>query len=150
MLGIRLEKGSWDFYKAASERAASPGVKETFEVLADAEGQHMQRLYQRAVSLLGQGELVSLNELKQEVKAEYMEGGLEVGPALTKVEEGFIDEMETLELALEKEYMAYDFYKRVSALVEKLDVKTLLHELALEERNYADVLLKRLSEMTRQ
>jgi rubrerythrin len=51
---------------------------------------------------------------------------------------------------LEKEYMSYDFYKRTSALVENPAAKTLLHELALEERNHADILLKRLSEVVRQ
>jgi rubrerythrin len=68
---------------------------------------------------------------------------------VAKIEEKFADEMEALEIALEKEYMAYDFYKRTSAIVENPDAKVLLHGLALEERNHADILLKRVAEIAR-
>ena len=100
--------------------------------------------------MLGEGALPPLEKLKQELKVEHMEGGIEISPALAKVDEKFSGEMEALEIALEKEYMSYDFYKRTSALVEDPSAKTLLHELALEERNHADILLKRVSEVVRQ
>ena len=147
MLAIKLEKGSWDFYAAAKAKAESPQAKEKFQMLADAEDRHMQRLWERAISLFGEEALPSLEKLKQELRVEYMEGGIEISPALAKVDEKFSDEMEALEIALEKEYMSYDFYQRTSALVGDPGAKTLLHELALEERNHADILLKRVSEI---
>jgi rhodanese-related sulfurtransferase len=150
ILGIKLEKGSWDFYMTAKDKVAPPQAKETFQMLADAEHGHMQRLHERAIALLGEGTLAPLEELKRELKVEHMEGGIEISPALTRVEEKATDEMGALEIALEKEYMAYDFYKRASALVESPDAKTLLHELALEERNHANILLKRVADITRQ
>jgi len=150
ILAIKLEKGSRDFYVAAKEKAASPQAKEKFRMLADAEDGHMQRLWERAITLLGKGALPPLEKFKQELKVEYMEGAIEVSPALARVDEKFSDEMEALEIALEKEYMSYDFYKRTSTLVEDPGAKTLLHELAVEERNHADILLKRLSEVVRQ
>jgi len=150
MLAIKLEKGSWDFYLAAKEKAASPQAKEKFQVLADAEDGHMQRLWERAITLLGKGALPPLEKLKQELKVEHMEGAIEISPALAKVAEKFSDEMGALEIALEKEYMSYDFYKRTSVLVGDPDAKALLQELALEERNHADILLKRVSEIVRQ
>ena len=149
VLGIKLEKGSRDFYIAAGDKAESPQAKEMFHMLATVEDRHMQRLYDRAIALLGEGALPPLDKLKRELKVEHMEGGIEISRALAKVEK-FADEMEALEIALEKEYMSYDFYKRTSALVENLDAKTLLHELALEERSHADILLKRVAEMVRQ
>ena len=150
MLAIKLEKGSWDFYMTAKEKATSPQVKEQFKMLANVEDGHMQRLWKRAITLLGEGALPPLEKLKPELKVEHMEGGIEISPALAKVEKGFSDEMEALEIALEKEYMSYDFYKRASVLVEDSGAKTLLHELALEERNHADILLKRVSEIVGQ
>ena len=150
MLAMKLEKGSRDFYVAARDKAALPQAKETFQMLANTEDGHMQRLYQRVIGLLGEGALPPLERLKPELKVEHMEGGIEISHALAKVEEKFADEMEALEMALEKEYMSYDFYKRTSALVENPDAKALLHELALEERKHADVLLKRVAEMVRQ
>ena len=150
ILAIKLEKGSQDFYTAARDKAVSARVKETLHMLAKAEDKHMHRLHERAISLLGEGAIPPLEKLKQELKVEHMEGGIEINPALAKVEEEFANEMEALEIALEKEYMSYDFYKRTSALVEEPDAKALLHELASEERNHADILLKRVSEIARQ
>ena len=149
MLAIKLEKGSRDFYSAAKEKAASPQAKDKFQMLVDAEDRHMRRLWERAITLLGEGALPPLEKLKQELKVEHMEGGIEISPALAKVDEKFSDEMEALEIALEKEYVSYDFYKRTSALVKDPGAKTLLHELALEERNHADILTKRVSEIVR-
>jgi rhodanese-related sulfurtransferase/rubrerythrin len=141
MLAIKLEKGSRDFYMAARDKVGSPQMKEVFQTLANAEDKHIQMLYQR---------LPPVEKLKRELKVEHMEGGVEVSPALAKVEEKIADEMGALEIALEKEYMAYDFYKRASAMIENLDAKTLLNELAVEEREHANVLLKRVEEIVRQ
>lgn len=150
VLAIKLEKGSWDYYMAARDKVEPPQAKETFQLLANAEDGHMERLYRRTISLLGEEVLPPLEKLKQELKVEHMEGGIEISPALARVGEKFAGEMEALEIALEKEYMSYDFYKRTSALVENPDAKTLLHELALEERNHANALLKQVAEIVRQ
>ena len=150
ILAIKLEKGSRDFYMAARDKVQSSQMKETFQTLANAEDGHMQRLHQQASSLLGEGVLPPLEKLKRELKVEHMEGGIEINPALTRLDEAITDEMEALEIALEKEYMSYDFYKRASTFVENPAAKTLLHELALEERNHADILLKWIAEIVRQ
>jgi rubrerythrin len=149
MLGIKLEKGSWDFYMAAVNKFEPPQVKDTFHRLANAEDGHMQRLYQRALNLLPHSSLPPLDELKKELKVEYMEGGIEISQALATNDNKFADEMDALEIALEKEYMSYDFYKQTSALVKDPDARALLHELALEERHHADVLLERVVEIVR-
>ena len=149
VLAIKLEKGSWDFYMAAINKVKSSHMKETFQALVNAEDGHMQRLHQQAISLLGEGALPPLDKLKRELKVEHMEGSIEINPALAKLDEKFVDDMEALEIALEKEYMSYDFYKRTSTLVENLDTRTVLHELTLEERNHADTLLKWVAEIVR-
>jgi len=150
VLAIKLEKGSRDFYVAAADRVGSPELRETLQMLAEAEEAHMRKLYQRAASLLPKGAIAPLEKLERELKVEHMEGGIEIAPALAEVQAKFADEMEALEIALEKEYMSYDFYKRASMLVANPDAKTTLHELAVEERNHADMLLMRLAELVRQ
>jgi len=149
MLAIKLEKGSRDFYLAASDKVEPSQAKETFQPLANAENGHMQRLHERIIGFLGEEALPPLDGLEQELKVEHMEGGIEVSSALARIDDRFNDEMEALEIALEKEYMSYDFYKRISALVENSDAKALLHELALEERKHAGKLLERVAEITR-
>jgi len=150
MLAIKLEKGSQDFYIAAREKVLSAHTKETFQTLANAEDGHMQRLYERATSLLGKGVLPPLDKLKRELKVEHMEGAIEISPALARLDEDIGDQMEALEIAVEKEYMSYDFYKRISALVENAEARALLHELVLEERRHAGKLLERLEEVVQQ
>ena len=150
ILAIKLEKGSRDFYLAAMESASLPRTKEMYRMLADAEDGHVRRLYGRAISLLGAGALPPLEQFVRELKVERMEGGVEISPAVAVVKKEVIDEMEVLELALEREYVSYDFYRRASALVEKEDGRRLLHELAWEERKHADVLLRQMAQVVRQ
>ena len=150
MLAIKLEKGSRDFYLVARDKVKSPQVKETFQTLANAENSHMQRLYERIIDIFGKEALPPLDRLEQELKVEHMEGGIEVSLALARIDEKFTDETEALEIAVEKEYMSYDFYKRTSTLVRSTEAKALLHELALEERKHASKLLERLEEVVRQ
>ena len=99
-----------------------------------------------ALGLSGVAELPALNKLKDELNVTYMEGGIEISAALTALDEKIADAMTALEIALEKEYLSYDFYKRASALLEKQDVKALLHELAAAEREHAGRLIERLKE----
>jgi rubrerythrin len=99
--------------------------------------------------LLGEEALPPLERLKRELKVGYMEGGIEISPALAKIEDKFTDEMEALEIALEKEYMSYDFYKRALLLVDNQDARGLLYKLASEERGHADILLERVAETVR-
>jgi len=150
MLAMKLEKGSRGFYLVASDKVRPSQVKETFQTLANAEDSHIRRLYERTIGLLGKEALPPFDRLEQELKVEHMEGGIEVSSALVRIDDRFSDEMEALEIALEKEYMSYDFYKRISALVENSETKALLHELALEERKHASKLLERLEEVVRQ
>ncbi len=149
ILAIKLEKGSRDFYLAAMESASLPRTKEMYQMLADAEDEHVRRLYGRAISLLGEGALTPLEQFVRELRVERMEGGVEVSTAVAGVKKGVSDETEVLELAVEREYVAHDFYQRGSSLVEKEDVRGLLHELAWEERKHADVLLRQMAEVVR-
>jgi rhodanese-related sulfurtransferase/rubrerythrin len=149
VLAMKLEKGSHDFYTVASNKTSLTEVKDMFQMLADAEYGHMQKLYECAINLLGEGALLPLDKLQRELRVEHMEGGIEISSILAGVDGKVTNEMEALEIALEKEYMSYDFYKRASALVENPEAKALLHELALDERKHAGKLLEQLEEIAR-
>ncbi|MDY6918245.1 MAG: rhodanese-like domain-containing protein, partial [Chloroflexota bacterium] len=150
MLAIRMEKGAGDFYRAAAQRADDPAARDMFSTLAEVEDGHMSRLHQRAVALLGEAAVPSLSQLKADASMDYMEGGIEINPALTRIDEQSTGELEALEIAVEKEYMSYDFYKRASALLVDTDARALLNELALDERGHASVLLTRLGNIVRE
>lgn len=150
VLAVRMEKGAGDFYRAAADKAHLAPAHQMYQHLAEVEDGHMNRLYQRAVALVGAQALPSLDELKREKDIDYMEGGIEISPVLARVHEDYESELEALEIAVEKEFMSYDFYKRASALVADPDAKALLHGLAADERTHADILLNRLSQVVRQ
>lgn len=149
MLGIKLEKGAYDFYKAAMNKTRSPGIKNVLQILANAEEGHMQRLYRRAADTVSKSSLAPLATLTGEQKTDYMEGGIEINPALADYKAEFKDKREIIEKSIEKEYMSYDFYKQSAAVVHNADAKSLLHELAIEERNHADILLRLLTQPLR-
>ena len=146
MLGMQLEKGLYNFYTTAIKKTRVTKIKSILKILANAEDGHMQRLYRRATDILGDNSLAPFEQLTGELEGDYMEGGTKVHPALEIQEIKFIDKHEILEKALEKEYLSYDFYKKAAALVNNTDAKTLLHELAIEERNHADILIRQLEQ----
>jgi len=66
-----------------------------------------------------------------------------------KVDEVPKSEVDVLETAIEKEYIANDFYKRAASVVEDEDVSALLHGLAHDERGHAATLLNQLVRVMR-
>ena len=119
------------------------------------EDTHLQRLYMRysqllweMKSLLGAAdELPSLDQLKAELSTVYMEGGMKINEELIKIgDPEFMDDLEALEIGLEKEYMAYDFYMRVADTVDDRKTMNLLRELAGEEKGHINLLLHEIEE----
>ncbi len=99
-------------------------------------------------SLLGAAdELPSLDQLKAELSTIYMEGGMKINEELIKMRDpAFMDDLEALEIGLEKEYMAYDFYMRVADTVDDRKTMNLLRELAGEEKGHINLLLHEIEE----
>ncbi|RZB32266.1 MAG: hypothetical protein AEth_00589 [Candidatus Argoarchaeum ethanivorans] len=79
-------------------------------------------------------ELPSLDQSKDELSTAYMEGGTRFKGELVKSEDSaFMNDLEALEIGLENEYAAYDFYMRVADTVDDNKTMNLLHELVVEE-----------------
>ena len=148
LVAIELERGSRDFYIAAADEISSSELKAILQGLAEVEERHMERLYTKAANLLDDPQFPKIEDLQQK-GAQYIEGGIEVSIALDKVEEQLFDELSALEIALEKEYRSYDFYRRTSVIIGSPDTRELLLELAAEERNHSDIVLKRIVETVR-
>jgi rhodanese-related sulfurtransferase/rubrerythrin len=150
MIALKLEKGSREFYVRVAGKVKSQKTIKTFQRLAQIEEKHMERIYARYGEVLGKDKLPAFNSLKQKLSPEYMEGGIKINKALLKIEEReFRDEMEALEVALEKEYMSYDFYKRAAGVMADVDTRDLLHELAWEERKHINSLLSNIKDLVK-
>ncbi|PXF60626.1 MAG: hypothetical protein C4B59_08115 [Candidatus Methanogaster sp.] len=153
IVALMLEKGALEFYTKAQRLVKDEKAAHVFERLVTMEDTHLQRLYMRysqllwdMKSLLGAAdELPSLDQLKAELSTVYMEGGRRIQEELVKIEDPeFMDDLEALEIGLEKEYAAYDFYTRVVDTVDDHKTKNLLHELAGEEKGHINLLLQEI------
>nr|QNO48719.1 thiosulfate sulfurtransferase GlpE [Methanosarcinales archaeon ANME-2c ERB4] len=158
IVALMLEKGALEFYTKAQKRVKDEKAAQVFKRLVAMEDTHLQRLYMRysqllweMKSLLGAAdELPSLDQLKDELSTVYMEGGMRINEELVKIgDPAFMDDLEALEIGLEKEYAAYDFYKRVADTVDDHKTRNLLHELAGEERGHINLLLREMERRDR-
>jgi len=154
IVALMLEKGALDFYSKAQKRVKDEKAAQVFQRLVAMEDTHLQRLYMQysqllweMKSLLGAAdELPSLDQLKAELSTIYMEGGMRINEELVKIEDPeFMDDLEALEIGLEKEYAAYDFYMRVADTVDDPKTRNLLRELAGEERGHINLLLREIA-----
>jgi rhodanese-related sulfurtransferase/rubrerythrin len=151
MIALKLEKGSQEFYVRAAGKVKSQDTIEAFQGLAQIEEKHMERIYNRYGEILGNATFPTLTLLKEKLSSEYIEGGIEINKAILRAEEReFRDEMEVLEVALEKEYLSYDFYKRVAGVMADDDTKGLLDELAWEERKHIYSLLTKIEKLVKE
>jgi len=148
MIALKLEKGSQEFYIRAAEKVKTQETIETFQKLAQIEEKHLERIFDRYGEVLGKDRLPAFNLIKQRLSYEYMEGGIEINKALLRVEESeFRDQIEVLEVALEKEYVSYDFYKRVAGVMADENTRDLIYELAWEERKHIYSLLNKIKKL---
>ncbi|MEA1893932.1 MAG: rhodanese-like domain-containing protein [Euryarchaeota archaeon] len=154
IVALMLEKGALEFYTKAQGRVKDAKAAQVFQRLVAMEDTHLQRLYVRynqllwdMKSLLGAAdELPSLDQLKAELSTAYMEGGTRINEELVKIKDSaFMDDLEALEIGLEKEYAAYDFYKRVADTVDDNKTRNLLYELAGEEKGHINLLLQEIA-----
>lgn len=153
VVALMFEKGALDFYTRAQRLVKDEKAAQVFKRLVAMEDTHLQRLYMRysqllweMKSLLGAAdELPSLDQLRAELSTIYMEGGIRINEELVKIgDPEFMDDLEALEIGLEKEYAAYDFYKRVADTVDDHKTRNLLHELAGEEKGHINLLLREI------
>lgn len=146
---LSLEKGSLDFYSRAQERTNNLKTVLAFQKFETWEKKHMERLYNQYRDLVN--DAPPLEKINEELNNNYMEGGVKIDQELTKLGETiFLDDLEALEIALEKEYLSYDFYKRTSGIMGSDKVKTLLHKLAGEEWKHINALLKQIEQEVKQ
>jgi hypothetical protein len=149
-----LEKGALEFYtkaRKAGQRRES-GARSLRDLLRW-KIRIRERLYMRynqllweMKSLLGAAdELPSIDQLKAELSTVYMEGGMRINEELVKIgDPAFMDDLEALEIGLEKEYAAYDVYMRVADTVDDHKTRNLPPELAGEEKGHINLLLREI------
>jgi rubrerythrin len=150
-VALRLEKGSQDLYMQVAKKMVSPTAIAVFQRLAMAEEKHMDEIFNRYSTIFGQDRLATFRQLKPDSNTRFMEGGVEINKVFLELKLADVrDEMEALEVGLEIEYVAYDYYKRVAGMMPEVATGTLLHELAWEERRHINWLLIEINRLVKE
>jgi rubrerythrin len=143
VLSIKLEKASRDFYHTAMGKATSLQAREILRILFNARDEHIKKLYDCAVGLPGESTLATFAQFERELIVEHFEDTIEVNPFVVKEYSEFADELELLEMAIEREYVSYDFFLQALKVVSNSEVKAVLYECAMEEQHNTAILLER-------
>lgn len=150
VIAMKMEKIAYDFYIAARDKAKFEAPRTMFQQLAGVELSHMRRLFLRLTGEIP--ESAGLSHIEHYLKRfdkEAKDSGIEVSAALMQGDEDVQSEVDALEIAIEREYIANDFYKRAASVVDDEDVRALLHGLAHDERGHAATLLNQLARIIR-
>lgn len=149
-VAMKMEKIAYDFYTAARDKAQFELVRPIFQQLAEVEQSHMRRLFLRLTGEIpGSAGLSRIDHYLKQFDKEARGADLEVSAALMQVGEEAKNEVDALEMAIEREYIANDFYKRAASVVDDEEVKSLLHGLSHDERGHAATLLNQLAKAMR-
>jgi rhodanese-related sulfurtransferase/rubrerythrin len=150
VIAIKIEKMAYDYYIATRDKAKLEPLRTMFQQLADVELSHMRRLYLRLTGEIPESAGLShIDQYLKQFDKEFNKVDVEISAALMKTDEVAKNEVDALETAIEKEYIANDFYKRAASAVDDEEVSALLYGLAHDERGHAATLLNQLSRILR-
>ena len=122
---IAREEHAYNFYKALSEHMATDELTEMFEELAAEELEHKAQLELEMIKL---GHTVEID--KQHEKFDITEFGLKEGQNLQ------MDIEDALQIAIEKEELAFRFYVEHEGKMTNQDSKEVLLALAEQETKH--------------
>lgn len=139
IVAIKNEITAQQYYLSKSLADYNEDIKKTLKYLADMEGSHIEYLYGKYLALTG--------EIGEEAKKlEVIQGEAEGFNNVLKGPQAFPPTPEAvIETAVQWEFEAYHFYKTSAEKIKYEEVRTLLYDLAFEERTHASALLKLLA-----
>jgi sulfur-carrier protein adenylyltransferase/sulfurtransferase len=150
VIAMKMERMSYDFYIRARDKAKYEAARTMFQQLGEVELSHMRRLFLRLTGEIPDSAGLShIDHYLQQFDKEFKNVDIEISAALMQADEAVKSEVDVLEIAIEKEYMANDFYKRATSIVDDEDVRALLHGLSHDERGHAAALLSHLAQVVR-
>ncbi len=127
------------YYRKWSAQAVEGAISRLLEELISRETAHLEAIYHRYVSWCRENDTapLALEQLRNKVPHSF-ELNLPDMPLASREE--------LLEIAVEKEYEAYNFYKTSAEMIDDAEFKGLLFDLSFEERTHASSLLHLLAE----
>ena len=132
VLAYGMEEGLKGFYKAVSERADDLDVADLAARLSKIEERHKERLFSLYVAMHATTPLREAFE--SEIVANIMEGGFTTEEFLEQNREAMTTAPDLLNIAMMLETQALDLYMRYSEKIQDEPGKSILYDLAEEEK----------------
>ncbi len=132
ILAYGLEKGLEEFYSAVAEKVDDPKVSKLLSRLAGIEEKHRQKLFQLYGSL--DPAVSDMEAFESGIVSEMMEGGFTTETFLEKNKQVMETVTGVLNVAMMLEAQGLDLYLRYSHKVKDEGGKTILNDIAEEEK----------------
>jgi rhodanese-related sulfurtransferase len=140
LLFMKLEKASKMFLEKSRTRIIDPQVKEIYQNLIMLKDKNMRRIYSTINHYSDDETVKSVDEFEQELSIEHYVDSIMVNPFVCK-EYDVTDDIETVEVALEKQTVMNDLLLQTTSMVKDRDTKDLFLELADTERMGEETLI---------
>ncbi len=129
-----LEQGLCEFYIDMEKEAKHERVKALFAKLSEIEEKHQMSIY-KAYNDISNRE-IGRDEFEKMVEKKAIEGGLSTKEYLDIFNPDLTSEIDVISLAMSIEAQALDLYRRLSVKVENPGSKTIINNIANEEKTH--------------
>ncbi len=144
---LDMEKGTYRLYQLLVQESSTSPVAESLGVLAKAEVAHGRAIHRMLLDLAS-STTTDFDSLFESLPGDLIESGESYEAVVARARSlGDQGPPSLLELALEIELSAYDLYKNLAARVGSPDAEVALTNLAQQEKQHADSVLRALGMM---
>jgi len=144
VIAYGMEDGLAEFYKSLSERMDDPEVAGLLNKLAKIEKNHKKRLFDLYMAL--QPAVADMETFEDDIVSDVMEGGFTTGEFLEQNTDSMNTVPDVLSIAMMLETQALDLYMRYSEKAGDEKSKTVLYDIAEEEKAHLKALGRLMEE----
>lgn len=139
-----LEDGLRDFYLRMVDRAYDEKIKSVFKLLADIEIKHKDRLFAEYTRLTGKDDR---GAFECQFVTPLMEGGMTTQEYLERFKPDMDSPVDVISMAMSIEAQALDLYMRSAAWTQNDQNRSILEQIASEEKSHLERLGQLLDEL---
>jgi len=138
LVAFSLEQGLRDFYLSMLPKVTSDDVADIFQRLANIEIKHQDRIFKEYVNIIGRA--ISRQDFEQRTMKGVIEGGMTTEDYLAMFNPHLNSPGDVISLAMSIEAQALDLYQRAAGTADIARTKSLLMDIAGEERGHLNQL----------
>lgn len=138
LVAFSLEQGLRDFYLSMLPKVASDDVAEIFQRLAHIEIKHQDRIFKEYLNVIGRA--ISRQDFERQTINGIIEGGMTTEDYLAMFNPHLNSPVDVISLAMSIEAQALDLYQRAAETADIARTKSLLMDIAGEERSHLNQL----------